>query len=101
LIILDENYRAIDTLMRAEQLQPGPVDGNCKVYESSRTKITNKVDRVRLDLLKGAKYAIVKADFSTSASNPNCTSQYLKIYQDYQMEVKLTARFTYRIGDIF
>lgn len=101
LIILDENYRPIDTLMRTERIQPGPVDANCKVYESSRTKITNKVDRIRLDLLKGAKFAIVKADFSTSASNPNCTSQYLKIYREYELEVKLTARFTYRMGDIF
>lgn len=101
LIVLDENRLPLDTLIAQSTLAPGPVNANCKVYEQARTKITTKVDKDRLNRMKLAKFAVVKADFSTSATEPSCQSQYLKIYKEYELEVKLTARFTYRMGDIF
>jgi hypothetical protein len=101
LAVLDENYQPLDTLIAQAIMQPGPVNANCKVYEQARTKITTKVDKDRLNRMKLAKFAVVKADFSTHATEPDCQSEYLRIYKEYELELKLTARFTYRMGDIF
>lgn len=101
MVLLDELGFVVDTLLVDATVEAGPVDANCKVTGPQRTKISIPVTKQRLELLKLAKQAIIEADFSTYATEPACDGEFFKIYTDYELEVKLTARFTYRMGDIF
>ena len=100
-IVLDDNGSILDTLLFDDLIEAGLLDANCKVNEAARTKLAIDLDSDRVDKIRNAKRAILKVDFSTYSSNATCNGQYLKLYKDYQIELKLTGKFNYTFtGDL-
>lgn len=98
MIIYDENWVAVDTLVSNQMIEAGQLNNTCKVDKSIRTKIPLYVDEARMEKLKTGRHAIIIADFSTASNNATCNGQYLKIYSDYNLDITFTARFNYGVS---
>ena len=59
------------------------------------------VDEARMENVKRARHAVIRAEFSTVSNTTSCNGQHLKIYSDYTMGVTLTARFNYKVQTKF
>lgn len=97
IIIVDENYVTVDTLIKDMFVSAAPTDGNCKVTQSQRNKTTVAVDQTRIDNIKRGKKAIILAEFNTPQNNAACNGKPLQIYSDYKLDVTFTARFNYSV----
>ncbi len=93
--LYDEVYQIIDSLVMfpGNRIIAAPVDLNNKVTGKFLSKIDLPVNEEKISNLENAKKALVRVVFSTSPNN-----QILKIYEDYEMDLKLIADFTYRIS---
>ena len=93
--LYDEVYQIIDSLVMfpGNRIIAAPVDLNNKVTGKFLSKIDLPVNEDKISNLENAKKALVRVVFSTSPNN-----QILKIYEDYEMDLKLIADFTYRIS---
>lgn len=97
MIIYDENWVAVDTLVNDQMIDAGQLNNTCKVDKSTRTKVPLYVDEARMTKLKTGRHAVIVADFSTAQNNATCNGQYLKIYSDYNLDITFTARFNYDV----
>jgi hypothetical protein len=97
MIIYDENWIAVDSLLAGEMIAAASLNSNCKAEASMRSKIPLYVDEARMENIKRGKRAVIKADFSTT-SVPSCNGGYVKIYSDYKLDITFTAQFNYKVG---
>ena len=74
-------------------INAAPVNLNNRVTAKLLSRIDLPVNEDKLSNLENAKKALVRVVFSTKPNN-----QILKIYDDYEMDLKLIADFTYRIS---
>jgi len=93
--LYDDNFLIIDSLV----MQPGniinaaPVDQNNRVIDKILSRIDLPINIVKISNLENAKKALVRVDFSTKPNN-----QILKIYDDYEIDLKLIGDFTYQVS---
>ncbi|HSH68112.1 MAG TPA: hypothetical protein VLB84_20445, partial [Bacteroidia bacterium] len=69
-----------------------PVDSQLKVTGKRLTKLIFPVNEEKMNLLYNTKKVMFKVKFNTS-SQP----QYIKIYDDYTIDIKLTGNFNYTL----
>lgn len=97
LIIYDDNWNAVDTIVGEQMVAAAELNSNCKAENAKRTKIPLYVDTERMDRIKLGRRAVIMADFSTKAV-PSCNGGYVKIYSDYKLDITFTGQFNYKPG---
>lgn len=85
-MVVDSLFPSINTIDEAL------VDANYKVSEKRLTKIALTLDETKMSRLLNTKNMIMKVKFNTVAQ-PN----YIKIYSNYSIDVKLVGDFNYTI----
>ncbi len=95
MIIVDENFIMVDTLIKNMMLNGAPLDANCKSQNAIRDKTSVQVDEARMTNIKRGRKALIYASFNTPQNNANCNGQPLQIFSDYKLDVTFTARFNY------
>ncbi|MBN8704099.1 MAG: hypothetical protein J0M08_13605 [Bacteroidetes bacterium] len=92
--LLDEMGTTIDSLYAANSIiQPGIMNSANKVVAKKFTKIDFPLTATKLDNMSKAKRMIISTVLNT-ASQP----QYVKVYSDYSIDVKMVADFDYRVS---
>lgn len=100
MIFYDENGATVDTILFEDNIAGAQVGPDCKVKQSTRSRIPFSVSTARMEELKKAKRAIIVADFNTPAS-ANCNGQPLQIYSTYKLDLTFSARFNYKLDAKF
>ncbi|MFL5762878.1 MAG: hypothetical protein ACJ77K_02980 [Bacteroidia bacterium] len=91
--LLNSSNVAMDSIFGyANTIVEAPINSSFRVIAKKRTKITIPVSESRMDLLYDTKKIAIKVIFNTSAQ-PN----YVKIYSDYSIDLKLVGDFNYTI----
>jgi len=93
LILLDEHNQFVDSLPVTGPVAAASVDANFKVIAPTRTKIPVAIDAARKQRILNAKNLFIRASFTTPAF-----PQYIQIYSDYKLNLKLVADATYLIN---
>lgn len=101
MILFDENWVQVDTLVTDALIAAADLNGSCKADQPKRSKVPLYVDEARMENVKRARHAVIRAEFSTASNTSTCNGQYLKIYSDYTLGVTLTARFNYKVQTKF
>lgn len=97
LYLYDEWGGFLDSLIVAPHtILAAPLNSNCKVSEIMRSTLQVLADANKMNKIRNAKKAVVRAVFDTKSTTP--CGIYTKIYSTYNLSVKLTGRFTYLIG---
>ena len=92
----DDQGNVIDSLFLTEQIAlAGSLNDQCIVNAKTKSTLQTYVDDDKMSLIRNGKKVILKSKFNT-ASHPGCT--YVKIYDDYSLDVKLTGEFTFFTG---
>ncbi len=94
LYLMDEKFSVIDSLVNIPNviLSP-PLDANYICIGAQTTKLTIAIDEKKMSELRTAKKMMVKIKYNT-AGNPN----YVKIYSNYQINIKIIGDFNFTIG---
>ncbi len=91
----DSNYNVIDSVFGGAGaiINPGPLDQTTlRTTGFAKTILSMAIDAAKTERLKRASHAIIRSSLNTSGSN------YLKLYNDYQLKLKITGEFTYHAG---
>ena len=97
LYLYDEWGSFLDSLIVAPHtISAAPLNSNCKVSEPLRSTLQVSADENKMDRIRNAKKAVVKAVFDTKSTIP--CGIYTSIYNTYNLSIKLTGRFTYLVG---
>ena len=92
----DDYFIFIDSLYTtAQTAEAGTLDDQCMVSEKTKSVLSATVDENKMSRLRAASKVIVVSRFNT-ASHPNC--DYVKIYDNYSMDIQLTGLFTFFTG---
>ena len=86
LYLLNSQFKIVDSLFSANSINAAPVNSNYRVVFGNRTIINIPISEFKLNELFDTKKIIVKIAFNTIPSN-----NYLKIFSDYNLKIKLTA----------
>jgi hypothetical protein len=98
LYFLDGNYNVLDSLLTSTaSIAAGQLNNNCMVVSPTQSKIPAAFNETQLNQIKLAKYALVKAYFTT-VPNSQC-SNYVTIYSDYNLGIAITGQFNYYTGN--
>ncbi len=90
---LNENNVITDSLFGyANTIDEAPINSSLRATGKKLTKIAIPIAEDKMNLLYTTKKVILKAKFNTSAQ-----PQYIKIYSDYQLDVKLVGDFNYTV----
>ena len=93
LYLLNENGVITDSLAGANStIFQAPVNTQLKVTDKRLTKLIFPVNQEKMTRLYNTKRVLFKVKFNTS-SQP----QYIKIYDDYTLDIKLTGDFNYTL----
>lgn len=96
MLLLDSNFVFIDSLVAPGSVIPSaPVDGNLRVNGTSPGRVAFPINQNQIDDLYESRYLVTRITLNTT-SQPN----FIKIYSQYQMDIKVVADFTYRVDDI-
>ena len=97
LYLYDEWGSFLDSLIVAPHtISAAPLNSNCKVSEPLRSTLQVAADENKMNRIRNAKKAVVKAVFDTKSTIP--CGIYTSIYNTYNLSIKLTGRFTYLVG---
>ena len=93
--LYDNNYNFTDSLIsnQGNKVTAAPVDIWLRVTNKVLSRIDIPLNQNKVDNILAAKEALIKVRFSTIPGN-----QILKIYTDYEIDLKLVGDFTYRIN---
>ena len=93
LYLLNETSGAIDSIFGyANTIVEAPINSALRVTSKKLTKITIPITEAKMNLLYSTKKVVLKIRFNTS-SQP----QYIKIYSEYAIDVKLVGDFNYTV----
>lgn len=94
LYILDERNEVIDSLLQNDFFVDAAMIGpDGKTVQSKESRIDIPLDQSRIRKFLNFKKIYLRASFNTQPK-----SAFLKIYEDYNLELVLTADFTYEAG---
>ncbi len=97
LYLYDEWGGFLDSLIVAPHIiSAAALNSNCKVTEVLRSTLQVQADANKMDRIRNAKKAVVRAIFDTKSTT--ACGVYTKIYSTYNLSVRLTGRFTYLVG---
>ncbi|MEO6166792.1 MAG: hypothetical protein ABIO46_03260, partial [Chitinophagales bacterium] len=97
LYFYDEAMNFLDSLFIASSLiAAGKINDQCVVSEKTKSVLVIPVDEIKMNHLRNAKKIVIRAAFATTTSGA-CNS-YLKIYDDYLLDIKLTGSFIFYTG---
>lgn len=85
-VITDSIFGYANTIVEA------PINSALRVIGKKLTKISIPISESKMNLLYDTKKVVLKIKFNTSAQ-----PQYIKIYSDYSIDVKLVGDFNYTI----
>ena len=100
MIVYDEYFGVVDTLVNKYVVQAADLNSSCKVSGEKRSIAKILIDEARTANLKQGKKALIIAKFSTINNQASCDN-HLKIYSDYKLRMKLTGDFQYDIKSKF
>lgn len=89
---INDNNVITDTLIGTSTIVQAPVNSQLKVTEKRLSKITIPLNPTQINTLYDTKKAVFKIKFNTAAQ-PN----YIKIYSDYTMDIKVVGDFNYTL----
>ncbi len=96
--IMDENNIITDSLIiPGAAIEAAPLDNQFKVIEKKLSKLAIPLNQEIIDKLYQTKKLLIRLDFSTSQEPQPPPSQYIKIYSDYSIDLKLIGDFNYKI----
>ncbi|PSR04131.1 MAG: hypothetical protein BRD50_04435 [Bacteroidetes bacterium SW_11_45_7] len=101
LYLYDNMFNLKDSLFLENTIASGRFNDSCRVVGDQRTVLTSKVDNDRLKQLQKAEKAIVQVGFSNPEVPGFCTQRKLKLYDNYAIDLTLSARFKYLLQDAF
>jgi len=92
--LYNDAYAVIDSLVvpTASTIAAAPVNNQLKVTEPRLSTVIIPINQLVMDNLTAAKKALVKVSFTTQPVN-----QTLKIYSDYNVDIKVVADLQYRL----
>lgn len=91
--LLGDNNKITDSLLeKASKISAAMLDNNFKVLNKTQTIIKIPVNENKVNLLYNTKKVILKVRYNTAAA-PN----YMKIFSNYDMDIKLTGDFNYTV----
>ena len=91
--LLNESNAITDSIFGyANTIVEAPINSALRVIGKKLTKITIPISESKMNLLYDTKKVVLKVKFNTSAQ-----PQYIKIYSDYSIDVKLVGDFNYTI----
>ncbi|MES2590631.1 MAG: hypothetical protein V4608_02015 [Bacteroidota bacterium] len=91
--LLNESNAIVDSVFtNANIIDEAVLNSNLRVIDKRLTQIAVHFSESKMDLLQNTKKVILKVKFHTSSQ-----SQYVKIYNEYTMDVKLVGDFNYTI----
>ncbi len=99
--LYDEAFKRIDSLFIDNTIEGGRLNDSCRVTEDRRTQLTSVIGQERLADIQGAKKAVIEATFSNPQTPSFCKQRKLSIYDDYKVDITLSARFKYLLRDTF
>ena len=93
--LYDDNYNFTDSLIsdQGNKVTAAPVDIGLRVTNKVLSLIDIPLNEIKVNNILAAKNALIKVRFYTIPGN-----QILKIYTDYEIDLKLIGDFTYRIN---
>ncbi len=103
LVFLDKDFQAVDSLLNLQEnlIQSGIVGPAGKVTTSSKVITDVSYDQARVQNLFKAKYVIVRGTSNTfQASSSNSSNTISKIYDDYQLKVRVGLKASIRPGGL-
>ena len=92
--LYNDAYVVIDSLVlpTANTIAAAPVNNQLKVTDPRLSTVIIPISQLVIDNLTAAKKALVKVSFTTQPVN-----QTLKIYSDYNVDIKVVADLQYRL----
>jgi hypothetical protein len=94
LYLLNENGTVKDSIFGyANTIDEAPLNANLRATQKKLTKLVIPFSKAKKDALFSSKRIALKVKFNTAAK-PN----YIKIYSDYGIEIKLIANFNYTVN---
>jgi len=96
IVLLDENKFVIGDLTNAPlHVNAGTTNGDCVVQQPAVSELPISVPKEKITWLRNARYAAIQATFNTEQNN-GC-NDYLKIFDTYKLQCKLTGAVTYDV----
>ena len=92
LTLLDENYAPLDSLISPNTLSAAHLGSDLKVVQKTNSWLYFPVSTAKSEFVKRAKYIKLKLRFHSPIPN-----QLIKLYESYNLEVKIIADVTYEI----
>ncbi|TVR82064.1 MAG: hypothetical protein EA412_02120 [Chitinophagaceae bacterium] len=83
--------------MQAIGAEPGP---DCKTEESKRSLLSAPLSKEDIEIWKNVEKAVVIATLNTPVST-FCNDNFVRLYDNNKLKVKLTADFKYNSGSLF
>lgn len=97
LYFYDADFNLLDSLFTApSEITAGQLNELCLVAAPVKSVLTVPVNEEKMNRLRAAHSVMVRSSFTTTTSG-SCNS-YLKIYDDYQLTIKLTGSFIFYTG---
>ena len=97
-LLMDENNSIIDSLIIPDAaIEAAPIDNQFKVIGKKLSKLTIPVSEVKMSKLYETKKMLIRLEFTTTQLPPT-PPNYIKIYSDYVIDLKLVGDFNYGIG---
>lgn len=92
LTLLDENYTPLDSLLSPNTLEAAQLGSDLKVIQKKTSWLNFPVSTAKAEYVKRAKFVKLKLRFHSPIPN-----QLIKLYDSYDIEVKIIADITYEI----
>ena len=91
--LLNDSNVATDSIFGyANTIVEAPINSALRVIGKKLTKITVPISESKMNLLYDTKKVVLKVKFNTSAQ-----PQYIKIYSEYSIDVRLVGDFNYTV----
>lgn len=91
--LLNDAHVVVDSILaNTNTIDEAPINSNLRVIGKKTTKISIPINTNKMDLLYNTKKVMLKIKFNTSAQ-----PQFIKIYSEYTIDVKLVGDFNYTI----
>lgn len=91
--LLDNNANVIKSLPVVNNIASAPVGSDLKVVSKKQSVLTVPLSVSDVDVLYNSKKIVFRVAFNTTAQ-----PQFIKIYQDYALDIKVIGDFAYQIN---